>query len=110
MNARYCKNCGAVSVEIDGIEYSMPRSEFRKRFPKQRCSGNQYSCNYCVNKWGTDLCGCGSGEKFGKCDNHLSECSRPAQDIEEAVAGCYCDNGWGATGANHRRSPFGMGA
>lgn len=109
MNARYCKNCGAVTVTINGNNYSMPRAEFRKRFPGERCEGHYFNCNYCINHWGTDLCGCGSGKKFGKCDNHLPECEFPAQSIEEAVAGCSCPSGWGRTGANHR-SPFGMGS
>lgn len=36
-----------------------------------------YCCDHCVNHWGIDLCGCGSGQKVGKC-----ECgSQKAHDI-----------------------------
>jgi hypothetical protein len=96
MNITSCA-CGAVTVEIDGAHYSMPRKEFRERFPGQRAKMKVGSCDYCVNHWGTDLCGCGSGEKFGKCDNKLPECRRPAQSIEGQVAKCTTDSGsWGA--------------
>lgn len=34
-------------------------------------------CDHCVNHWGIGLCGCGSGQKVGKC-----ECgSQKAHDI-----------------------------
>jgi len=104
MQATRCQ-CKAVTVEIDGESFSMSRSEFKKRFPGMRTKGHYSSCNYCVNHWGLDLCGCGSGEKFGKCKNNLPECKRPAQSIEMQVTSCYCRNGWGTTGMNHR-SPF----
>lgn len=96
MEATKCK-CGAVTVEIEGESYSMPRKEFRSRFPGKRTQRGRTTgcCNYCVNHWGTDLCGCGSGEKFGKCGNGLSECKHAAQDIEAEVTKCHCDNGWG---------------
>lgn len=36
-----------------------------------------YCCDHCVNHWGIGLCGCGSGQKVGKC-----ECgSQKAHDI-----------------------------
>jgi hypothetical protein len=95
MNAKYCKNCGAVTVEIKGISYSMPRSEFKTRFPGERCRGHYVNCNYCVNHWGIDLCGCESGEKFGKCKKNLPQCIRPTQSIEEEFARCSCyDSRW----------------
>jgi hypothetical protein len=109
MKATKCQ-CGAVTVEIDGASYSMPVAKFRRLFPGQRAKRGYSTCNYCVNNWGIDLCGCGSGEKFGKCDFELPECKRPAQSIEDCVTGCTTDGGgWGPTGRN-RRSPFGMGA
>lgn len=39
-------------------------------------------CDHCINGWGIDLCGCGSGEKIGKCHNKFFECKNnlPAQD------------------------------
>ena len=86
-----------MTVEIDGESYSMLASEFRKRFPGQRAKSGFSNCNYCVNHWGIDLCGCGSGEKFGECDYGFPECKRPAQSIEGGVTGCTTDSGgWGA--------------
>lgn len=92
MNATQCK-CGAVTVEIDGQEYSMPAKEFRKKFGRRQLKST-FCCNYCVNHWGTDLCGCGSGKKFGKCSAKLQECERPAQIIEMGVAKCTCEGAW----------------
>ncbi len=94
MNVRKCQ-CGAVTVEIDGEYYSMPLKLFRQKFPNVRVPSKKlYNCDYCVNHWGVDLCGCGSGEKFGKCKNGYPECSRPAQDIKNHVQKCYCESGW----------------
>ena len=96
MNATKCK-CGAITVNIDGNDYSMLPETFDKTFP-DHFSGDiemvHYSCNYCVNHWGIDLCGCGSGELFQECYNNMSECKRPAQSIENEVTGCYCNNSW----------------
>ena len=98
MQATKCK-CGAVTVEIEGESYSMTRKTFREKFPGQRCQRGRtvYNCNRCCNGWAIDACGCGSGKMFGKCKNGLSECSRPAQSIEEHIVACYCDkgDGWG---------------
>jgi hypothetical protein len=97
MNTTRCE-CGAITVETDGDSYSMTRKDFLRLFPGERVPRKTaYCCNYCVNSWGLDLCGCGSGEKFGKCDNELPECERPAQSIETGVTHCTTDGGgWGA--------------
>lgn len=92
MNTR-CK-CGAITVEIDGLDYSMPLDLFKKHFPDASIPKTTlYNCNYCVNNWGIDLCGCGSGEKFGQCDNGYEECEQPAQIIEAGIAKCSCSGG-----------------
>lgn len=39
--------------------------------------------DHCVNHYGLDLCGCGSGNPFGKCDEYLPECSIPMQSVGE---------------------------
>jgi hypothetical protein len=97
MDATKC-NCGAVTVIIEGESYSMTHNEFRKRFPSERCQleRTMSNCNYCVNHWGIDLCGCGSGQKYGKCKEKLRECRHVAQDISAGVTKCHCENGWGA--------------
>jgi hypothetical protein len=82
MEAKQCQ-CGAVTVTGEGFNNSMYYSTFRKEFPGVRLSRkNKFcNCNHCVNHWGIDLCGCGSGEKVGKCSNEYTECvnSIPAQ-------------------------------
>lgn len=76
-----CK-CGAVTIKFDnGASNSMFRETFEKldldtgdaTWLHQFCC----CCNHCVNHWGIDLCGCGSGQKVGKC-----ECgSQKAHDV-----------------------------
>lgn len=96
MNSTRCQ-CGAITVELDGIYYSMTRKEFLDHFPDAQVPRKTMcNCNYCVNHWGIGLCGCGSGKKFGKCKEGYPECRRPAQSIEGQVAGCTTDGGgWG---------------
>jgi len=82
-------NCGAVTVEHNGKPYNMMEESLPDYFPElvgvELDRDNVVNCNYCINNWGVDLCGCGSGEKFGECDNNLNECSRPIQDIELGI-------------------------
>lgn len=89
--------CGALTVEIEGNSYSMSSETFDKTFP-DLFSGdygiNWGNCNHCINHWGIDLCGCGSGEEFGECDNEMEGCDRPAQAIESGVTGCFSNGGW----------------
>jgi hypothetical protein len=81
----------------DGGDYSMTKEEFDRRFPSI-FSGDVPEevcyCNYCVNHWGLDLCGCGSGEKFGECGNGYYECQRPAQSMEDGITSCSCEGAW----------------
>jgi hypothetical protein len=96
LNATRCE-CGAITVEINGASYSMPRKIFLDKFPGEKVPRKTMGCcDYCVNKWGVDLCGCGSGKKFKKCKEGYAECRRPAQSIEEEIACCTTDGGgWG---------------
>ena len=79
-------SCGAVTVEVDGSTYSVKRSRLKEFFPdldlrKCRKYSDVFCCDHCVNHYGLDLCGCGSGEPFGKCDNGLPECLMPMQAV-----------------------------
>lgn len=84
-------NCGAITVYTeDGISYSVHKNNFKKFFPnidlrtlKGRRLNELCSCNHCVNHWGLDLCGCGSGAFFGECKNNEIECSKPMQKIDQ---------------------------
>jgi hypothetical protein len=96
IKASKCR-CGALTVEIDGNDYSMSSETFNKTFPQSNSADYEviwHNCNHCVNHWGIDLCGCGSGEPFGNCDNNMEECDRPAQNIETGVTKCYGAGGW----------------
>ena len=89
-------SCGAVTVYIEGENFSMPMDKFRELFDFNEEARAKYdppelinetpwdNCNYCVNHWGIDLCGCGSGEKVGKCNEGFEQCknSIPMQSIE----------------------------
>jgi len=86
-------SCGAYTVTINGVDYSVHKRNFQKYFSvdkelfqkyiKKIISGEFYGCNWCVNSWGLDLYGCGSGELFKKCDNHHKTCRQPMQSIED---------------------------
>lgn len=81
-----CRGCGAVTITFsDGAVNSMRPVDANKHFGHVHIDNKVGCCDYCVNKWGIDLCGCGSGEKVGKCDNGYSECRRkePAQILHE---------------------------
>ena len=48
---------------------------------------NYYSCNHCANRWGLDLCKCGSGELTTECTHGSIDCGTPAQNLEEVMYG-----------------------
>lgn len=90
--------CGAVTVITDEGDYSCKARNLRKFFPnidlrKLEQFPETFACNHCVNHYGLDLCGCGSGKPFGKCDNGFEACAVPMQ-----VAGAYMrvPGGWAA--------------
>lgn len=79
--------CGAISVTIAGKDYSMSDETFTKRYGIE--IGAQWiNCNHCINHWGIDLCGCGSGEQFNECGEGLDECGTPMQSIEKGLDEC----------------------
>src|SRR5438876_1150498 len=81
-DVRKCQ-CKAITVSFDnGATNSMPRKLFTFHFKGTKINGTFVHCDYCVNKYGIDLCGCGSGKKFGKCKENLSECRSPRQELE----------------------------
>lgn len=78
-------SCGAITFYTDdGNEYSCVQKSMKAFFPdidrrRLRRLPALYCCNHCVNHYGLDLCGCGSGELFGDCKNGLPECAFPMQ-------------------------------
>lgn len=94
--------CGAVTVEGDGFTNSMRLATFRREFQGVRLTAKRrYSCcDHCVNHYGIDVCGCGSGKPVGKCDGEFNECrTGQASQIkgEEkmgAVESMIANGGW----------------
>jgi len=81
--------CGAATVEHEGQTYSMKLDTLGKHFPDLMDAAPDCevgSCDYCVNHWGIDLCGCGSGQAPSECDEGYPECGMPMQIIEEGIA------------------------
>lgn len=93
-------NCGAITIYTEeGEAYSCKQKNMRKFFNgidlrKLKRLPESYCCNHCVNHYGLDLCGCGSGEDYGKCENGLPECDRPMQVVGEytrvTASGAWC--------------------
>lgn len=89
--------CGAITIYTDSAEYSCKQRNLRKFFPNVDLRKivryeTSFCCNHCVNHYGLDLCGCGSGEEFGKCNNGFDECKVPMQKIGEYVCVKAGDN------------------
>lgn len=84
---QHCQ-CGATTVYLDNdSNASMPFESYQEKFGEEtklmRSGRTMTCCNYCVNHWGVDLCGCGSGQKVGECDGNFTECINqiPAQEL-----------------------------
>lgn len=82
--------CGALTVYWEnGTNTSMTPETFDETLPdkdKTPTLNKSYNCNHCVNHWGLDLCGCGSGETVGKCEGEFDQCinSEPSQNLYES--------------------------
>jgi hypothetical protein len=46
--------------------------------------GEYANCNYCVNHWGIDLCACGSGEHYTKCNEALRLLNTKVGEVEDS--------------------------
>lgn len=82
----YRCECGANTFELseNGQEYSFHPNTYSDEpalDSELRLTPDRYNCNHCVNKWGLDLCACGSGEPFKNCDFNSNVCGRPAQEV-----------------------------
>lgn len=89
--------CGAITFEGDrGIGYSVMPANGPKVFSRipvpaafwealKDCEDDYFNCNHCVNHWGLDLCGCGSGELFGECQEDTAYCGQPASLLREVL-------------------------
>ncbi len=85
--------CGAVTLDIEGNQFSMFVSTFKKKFgidedkilTKDMFEFNYVNCNHCVNNWGEEFCACGSGQLVGECDDDNRDCGTQYYDIESSV-------------------------
>ena len=76
--------CGAVTMNTDDGDYCCKIKNVRrffgnivlKNYPQYQTT---YCCDHCVNHYGLDLCGCGSGEHYGECGLELEACNEPMQ-------------------------------
>jgi hypothetical protein len=80
--------CGAITLIVNGTPYSVRQSHLKRFFPQIDLRTitrypETFCCDHCVNHYGLDLCGCGSGVPFGHCDNGLAECRKPMQSLGE---------------------------
>jgi hypothetical protein len=93
-NVKKCA-CGAITITIEGVDYSMRPVSYKRLFNKTPPRKVDYnSCNHCANHWGVDLCGCGSGKLFGKCKNEMRECRHPMQSMKEARQYIAAGDAW----------------
>ena len=82
----YCQ-CGAITLYAENdIRYSCKAENLRKFFPtldlrKMDEEQETIMCDHCINNYGLDLCGCGSGKEYGKCDNGYDSCHMPYQQF-----------------------------
>ena len=87
-------SCGAYSFNIDNNKkdsYSIHKDNLIL-LPRELALDIQYydkkeiqtyhGCNHCDNNWGLDLCACGNGEPFNRCEEGYDECGLPMQNIE----------------------------
>ena len=70
---RYTKCCcGSITLEFDnGADSSMYLETFEQLgldLSEAEEGQETCACNHCANRWGIDLCECGSGERVGECD------------------------------------------
>ncbi len=88
--------CGALTIYFDNSSNnSMKPKTFKKLFKDVELKttlNKTYSCNHCINHWGLDLCGCGSGEKLGKCKGDFEPCKNKTSFQELTVK--YKFIGW----------------
>ena len=71
-NYAYKCKCGAITLVFGDKEYYFQEKNQHMFFPDLDLdkipSQETFACNHCVNRWGLDLCGCGSGETVNECD------------------------------------------
>lgn len=79
--------CGAITVFTqEGVGYSCDENRRKEFLPgvdlrRLRKLPDMYGCDHCCNRWGMDLCACGSGESPEECTAGFAECGRPAQEL-----------------------------
>ena len=73
-NRSYC--CSGTPGRRKRLLPAINLRKLKRMGPKTCC------CDHCSNHWGIDLCACGSGEPYWKCNWGYRECGRPMQVLE----------------------------
>jgi hypothetical protein len=70
--------CECGYVRLKGMATPIPRKLLTKEagisVPRKF---DWRACDACVNGWGFDMCGCGSRERYDKCDGLTDHCGAP---------------------------------
>ena len=65
-----CK-CGAVTLHFeDGFTNSVKKKNLKKygiTLSNVKKVDDTWCCNHCANRYGIDICSCGSGKRYDKC-------------------------------------------
>lgn len=86
---KYSKcRCGAITIYTQNNNYSLKWSNRKVLLPnydlrslRGKLLPMTKECNHCSKKIGLDLCGCGSGQLYGKCKNNTEQCKKAMQNI-----------------------------
>lgn len=82
-------SCGAVTLYFDNGQNNSIHQDNLDKFGIDLSESEElqetYCCNHCVNHYGLDLCGCGSGEAPEECEGGYSECGNPREIYGESV-------------------------
>lgn len=83
----YYSACACEAITLygyDGEAYSCLKKNRARFLPgldlrKLKKLTSTYACDHCANRYGLDICACGSGEPFEKCGNAFDVCGKPMQ-------------------------------
>lgn len=82
-------DCGAITVYFESGDNNSLLKENLNKFNIDLEDAEElnstYMCNHCINHYGLDLCGCGSGEIPEDCKENFSECGNPYEILGESV-------------------------
>jgi len=81
-------SCGAVTITVGGKNYSMSEDTWKadgQQDPQLLDAQQVWGCDHCVNRWGIDICACGSGERPDECAEGFEDCGQATYQIGEPL-------------------------